>query len=64
MNVGHFYSTPRIKDRRIPSMIAVVRLYTLPLARPAQAKIQMFTTSSQIVTTLLKSLLKSLGGGD
>ena len=35
-------------------------LYTLPLARPAQAKIQMLTTSSQIVTILLKSLLKSL----
>ena len=36
-------------------------LYTLPLARPAQAKIQMLTTSSWIVTILLKSLLKSLG---
>ena len=35
-------------------------LYTLPLARPAQAKIQMLTTSSWIVTILLKSLLKSL----
>ena len=33
----------------------------LPLARPAQAKIQMLTTSSWIVTILLKSLLKSLG---
>ena len=31
-------------------------LYTLPLARPAQAKIQMLTTSSRIVTILLKSL--------
>ena len=36
-------------------------LYTLPLARPAQAKIQMLTTSSRIVTILLKALLKSLG---
>ena len=36
-------------------------LYTLPLARPAQAKIQMLTTSSWIVTIFLKSLLKSLG---
>ena len=36
-------------------------LYTLPLARPAQPKIQMLTTSSWIVTILLKSLLKSLG---
>ena len=36
-------------------------LYTLPLARPAQAKIQILTTSSRIVTILLKSLLKSLG---
>ena len=35
-------------------------LYTLPLARPAEAKIQMLTTSSRIVTILLKSLrLKS-----
>ena len=34
-------------------------LYTLPIARPAQAKIQMLTTSSWIVTILLKSLLKS-----
>ena len=31
------------------------------LARPAQAKIQMLTTSSRIVTILLKSVLKSLG---
>ena len=31
-------------------------LYTLPLARRAQAKIQMLTTSSQIVTILFKSL--------
>ena len=31
-------------------------LYTLPLARPAHAKIQMLTTSSWIVTILLKSL--------
>ena len=31
-------------------------LYTLPLARPTQAKIQMLTTSSWIVTILLKSL--------
>ena len=37
-------------------------LYTLyVLARQAQAKIQMLTTSSQIVTILLKSFLKSLG---
>jgi hypothetical protein len=36
-------------------------LYTLPLARPAQAKIQMLTTSSWIFKTFLKSLLKSLG---
>ena len=35
--------------------------YTLPLARPAQAKIQMLTTSSWIVTILLNPLLKSLG---
>ena len=34
---------------------------TLPLARPAQAKIQMLTISSWIVTILLKSLLKYLG---
>ena len=36
-------------------------LYTLRLARPAQAKIQMLTTPRWIVTILLKSLLKSLG---
>ena len=36
-------------------------LYTLALVRPAQAKIQMLTTSSWIVKILLKSLLKSLG---
>ena len=36
-------------------------IYTLLLVRPAQAKIQMLTTSSWIVTILLKSLLKSLG---
>ena len=35
-------------------------LYTLPLARPAQAKIKMLTTSSPIVTILLKTFLKSL----
>ena len=35
---------------------AIVCLYTLPLARPAQAKIQMLSTSSQIVTILLKYL--------
>ena len=31
------------------------------LVRPTQAKIQMLTTSSRIVTILLKFLLKSLG---
>ena len=36
-------------------------LYTLPLAKPAQAKIQTLTTSSRIVSILLKSFLKSLG---
>ena len=36
-------------------------LYTLTLARPAQAKIQMLTTSSRIVTILSKSFLKPLG---
>ena len=36
-------------------------LYTLALARPAQVKIQMLTTSMRIVTIYLKSLLKSLG---
>ena len=36
-------------------------LYTLPLARPGQTKIQMLTTSSWIITILLKSLLSSLG---
>ena len=36
-----------------------VLIYTLPLARPAQVKIQMLTTSTRIVTILLKSLLKS-----
>ena len=35
-------------------------LYTLPLPRPAQAKIQMLTASSRIVTILLKSFLKPL----
>ena len=32
----------------------------MPLARPAQAKIQMLTTSSQIFTILLK-ILRTLG---
>ena len=42
--------------------LAMFCLNILPLARPAQvAKIQMLTTSSWIVTILLKSILKSLG---
>ena len=40
-------------------MFCLCTLYVL--ARQAQAKIQMLTTSSQIVTILLKSFLKSLG---
>ena len=36
-------------------------LYTLPLARPAHAKIQMLTTSIRIVTIIFKYLLNSLG---
>ena len=40
--------------------IAMFCLYTLPLARPAQAKIQMLTTSSRIVTILFKILFKNL----
>ena len=36
-------------------------LYTLPLARQAQAKIQTLTTLSWIFTILLKSILKILG---
>ena len=42
------------------STLAMFCLYTLPLARPAQAKIQMLTASSWVVTILLKFLLKSL----
>ena len=41
--------------------LAMFSLYTLPLARHTSVKIQMLTTSSRIVTILLKSLLKSLG---
>ena len=41
--------------------LAMFCLYTLPLVRPAKAKIKMLTTSSWIVTILLKSLLKFLG---
>ena len=41
--------------------LAMFCLFTLPLVRPAKAKIQMLTMSSQIVTILLKSLLKFLG---
>ena len=36
-------------------------LYTLRLARPDQAKIQLLATPSRILTILLKSLLKILG---
>ena len=36
------------------SMTSNVLPYTLPLARPAQTKIQMLTTSSRIVTILVK----------
>ena len=42
-------------------MTTMFCLYTLPLARPAQAKIQMLRTPSWIVTNRLKLLLKSLG---
>ena len=45
----------------IEKSIAMFCLYTLPLARPAQAEIQMLTTSSWIVKILLKSLLESWG---
>ena len=41
--------------------LAMFCLYTLPLTRPAQAKTQMLTTSSWIVTMLLKPILKSFG---
>ena len=43
-------------EQRKFQWLAMFCLYTLPLARPAQAKIQMLTTSSWIVTILLKSL--------
>ena len=43
------------------SMTSNVLPLHFTLARPAQAKIQMLATFSQIVTILLKSLLKSLG---
>ena len=39
----------------------MIFLYTMPLARPAEAKIQILTTSSRSVTIHFKSLLKSLG---
>ena len=39
--------------------LAMFCFSTLPLARPAQAKVQMLTTSSWSISILLKSLLKS-----
>ena len=41
--------------------LVIFCLYTLPLVRPAQTKIQMMTTSNWIVTIPSKSFLKSLG---
>ena len=43
------------------SMTSNFCLYTVQLVRPAQAKIQMMTTSNWIVTIPSKSFLKSLG---
>ena len=45
------------KKQRKFQWLEMFCLYTLPLARPAQAKIQMLTTSSWIATILLKSLV-------
>ena len=46
---------------KICGLLRIYEIYTLTLARPTQGKIQMLTTSSRIVTILLKPFLKPLG---
>ena len=59
LDTVHQYWTVTVQSQKSEEKIqclAMFCLYTLPLARPAQAKIQMLTTSSWSVTILLKSL--------